>query len=138
MEAPFELLRDESAAGGVAVTVPPKAGAKPGALLVPFTLPTAGAYSIWVRTFWSTDGDGACSDSINVVLDSGALTCMLQDGSYEVWHWLPLRRAQAIQLTAGEHTLLFTNREDGIKFDQIFITPWNEDESARRIPQGIE
>jgi len=33
---------------------------------------------------------------------------------------------------------LLTNREDGIKFDQIFITPWREDEFDRRVPQGIE
>jgi hypothetical protein len=74
---------------------------------------------------------------MNVSLD-GTAPRMLQDATYEVWHWVPLRAREGILLAAGEHTLLFTNREDGIKFDQVFITPWDDDEAMRYVPQGIE
>lgn len=137
IEAPFVLTDDPTGAAGVVVAVPPKAGTRPGALLVPFTIPAKGKYSIWLRAYWGTDHEGACSDSVVVSLD-GASPRMVQDATYEVWHWLPLRAREGIELDAGPHSLLFTNREDGIKFDQLFITPWDDDESARYVPQGIE
>jgi hypothetical protein len=137
IEAPFTRIEDPTAAGGVAIAVPPKAGARPGALALPFTIAARGKYSIWLRAYWGTDGEGACSDSVNVSLDGGAPR-MAQDATYETWHWLPLRAREGIELDAGPHTLLFTNREDGIKLDQVFITPWDDDESARCVPQGIE
>lgn len=137
IEPPFVRTDDPTGAAGVVVAVPPKAGARPGALLVPFTIPAKGKYSIWLRVYWATDHEGACSDSVNVSLD-GASPRMVQDATYETWHWLPLRAREAIDLDVGPHTLLFTNREDGIKFDQVFITPWDDDESARYVPQGIE
>lgn len=137
IEPPFVLVEDATAADGQALAAPPKAGDAPGAAHVAFQIPRDGVYSIWVRVFWGTDGETACSNSLSVQLDGDA-PVDLQDGTYESWHWLPLRRSAGIPLTAGAHALLFRNREDGIKFDQIFITPWHEDELARRVPQGIE
>ena len=137
IEKPFIRQEDATAAEGMAVAVPPKAGAAPGAVLLPFTLGQDGTHSIWVRVYWGTDGEGACSDSLSVSLD-GKAPRTLQDATHEAWHWIPLSGDQGIELAAGDHSLLFTNREDGIKFDQVFITPWSDDESARRVPQGIE
>ena len=137
IEKPFVLLDDPTGAAGKVVAVPPKAGTAPGAFMLPFTIESPGKYMLWLHVYWGTDGDGSCSDSVQISLDS-APGRTVQDGTYEAWHWLPLKRESAFDLAAGSHHLLFSNREDGIKFDQVLIAPWDDDESARYVPQGIE
>ena len=138
---PFVLLADPTAAGGQSVTVPPGAGTALGAVRLDFTVPTAGDYQLWLRCFWGTDHDDACSNSVAVILDGGR-PVTIEDGTYRVWHWLPVAfaadRRAPLALTAGPHALLLQNREDGVKFDQVFLAPWTADEFARRVPQGLE
>jgi len=135
--APFVLCEDAGAAGGKAIEVPPKAGKEPGAVEIPFTIKQEGMYSIWLRAYWGTDGEGACSNSVGLTVD-GLDTATIEDATYETWHWVAYRRGKGLRLSAGLHLLLFRNREDGIRFDQVFITPWYEDEMDRRTPQGVE
>ncbi len=135
--APFVLCEDAAAAGGKAIEVPPKAGEEPGAVEIPFTIKQEGMYSIWLRAYWGADGEGACSNSVGLTIDR-VDTATIEDATYETWHWVAYQRGEGVTLSAGEHLLLFTNREDGIRFDQVFITPWYEDEMDRRTPQGVE
>ena len=137
MKPPFSRCEDSDAAEGVAVEVPPKAGEEPGALEIPFSIQREGVYSIWLRAYWGTDGERACSNSVRLAIDN-LPPARIEDATYEVWHWVAYKRGKSISLSRGSHRLRFMNREDGIRFDQIFITPWYEDEMERRIPQGIE
>ncbi len=137
MEPPFSRCEDPDAAGGAAIEVPPKAGKAPGAVEIPFTIKQEGMYSIWIRAYWSTDGKRACSNSVTLAIDD-LPPLKIEDATYGVWHWVAYRRRKGTALSHGSHLLRFTNREDGIRLDQVFITPWNDDEMERRIPQGIE
>lgn len=142
VDPPFAREEDPSAAEGAAIAVPPKAGKAPGGVELRFHLPAAGVYSIWMRAFWGTDGEDACSNSLLFQLDDGR-PVVVQDATYRVWHWVPVRfqggeHPGAVELAAGPHRVLLQNREDGIKLDQVFVAPWFKDEFQRRIPQGIE
>jgi hypothetical protein len=138
---PFSRVNDATAAGGVAVQVAPRAGTEPGGLELPFDIEKAGPCLIWIRAFWGTDGEDACSNSVYLQVD-GKVQIQVQDGTYRSWHWVVARftgnPAGWIDLGTGAHRLRLENREDGIKIDQIYIIPWEANEMDRYVPQGIE
>lgn len=89
-------------------------------------------YYIWVRVWW-TDG---CGNSLNYSIDGSKPSKFGEDGTYKVWHWQPIKPrgayADKIRLKAGEHTLVLSHSEDGVRIDQIFITT-----DSKVVPQGI-
>jgi hypothetical protein len=72
-------------------------------------------YTVWLRTFWE---DG-CGNSIGIV--AGERRMIVTDERFGRWHWLSASR----RLTPKNGTLEFAlhNLEDGIKIDQIVVTP---------------
>lgn len=141
IQPPFVISADPSAAAGVVVEVPPKAGTASGALFLPYAVKTTGPYTIWIRAFWGTDGEDACSNSIYVQPD-GAPRVLVEDATYRAWHWVraryPAAREGWVQIAAGAHRLRLESREDGIKIDQIYIVPWYPNEMECYVPQDIE
>lgn len=142
IEAPFVKEEDSTAAQGFAIAVPPKSPKVPGAVELSFIMPKNGVYTVWVRAFWSTDKEEACSNSVQLQLGK-AKPLMVTDATYGAWHWVQARfqnreHPYAVELEAGTNQVVLANREKGYKIDQLFITPWNKDESQRRVPQGIE
>jgi len=141
IEPPFVVTNDLTAAAGRALTVPPRAGNKQGRAALAFQLDRGGSYDVWIRAYWGTDGEDACSNSIQLELD-GHRPVLVTDSTYRQWHWVKARPGGALKtgfkLAPGAHTLRLTNREDGIKLDQALLTPWHADEFMRYIPDGIE
>ena len=141
MQPPFIRCADSSAAAGVGVEVPPGAGHAEGSLCLSFAVEKTGPCTVWIRAFWGTDGEDACSNSIYVQLD-GRPRILVQDATYRAWHWVrarfPVSREGCAQLAAGAHRLLLESREDGIKIDQIYIVPWHPNEMECYVPQDIE
>ena len=137
VKPPFVHIKDPTAARGAAVAVPPKAGKWPGALALPFDLPRAGVYNLWLRAYWGTDKQDACSNSVTFQLNE-RFPVTAQDGTYRIWHWvqirMPGRHQGAVKLAAGRHIFILRNREDGIKIDQVLLAPWHEDELKRYSP----
>jgi len=123
--------------GGRCVSVPKDANAaqknKPkGTLALTFSVPKDGVYYIHPRTWWK---DG-CGNSLGMSVD-GAPPMLVSDGTYETWHWIKLNpddfksdAPRPFKLTKGEHTLTFSNREDDVKLDQVYVTSDPDDRPA--------
>lgn len=114
-----------------------KAGKPPlpfkGKLVLTFKVPEDGAYYVWPRVMWG-DG-GGCENSVGFRVDDGK-PLVLTSGTYTKWLWFKIRPLdpkselpRAFKLDAGEHTLTFTNTEDNIKIDQVYITS-----DAKEVP----
>jgi len=117
-----------------------KKGIEPkGKLTLKFSVPKEGKYCIYSRTYWT----GGCSNSFTMVLDNHK-PLELTDGTYYVWHWVTLRSedpgellsSRAFTLTQGEHTLVFANREDDTRLDQVYITDNPADKPAEIMNRG--
>jgi hypothetical protein len=141
MQPPFIRRTDPLAAGGVCLEVPPGAGHAEGTISLPFAVETTGPYTVWIRAFWGSDGEDACSNSLHLQID-GLPRILVQDATYRVWHWVrarfPASREGWVQIAAGAHRLQLGSREDGIKVDQIYCVPWHPNEMACYVPQDIE
>jgi len=138
---PFICRDDPASAGGLCVEVPPGAGYAEGSFSLSCDVDQAGPYTLWLRAFWGSDGEDACSNSIYVQLDSQP-RILVQDATYRAWHWVRARfpgaREGWVQIAAGTHRLQFASREDGIKIDQIYLVPWHPNEMECYVPQEIE
>jgi hypothetical protein len=84
------------------------------AIYIPFSVDTAGSFSVFARLNCPSYDD----DSYWVKMDDGEFS--MCNGLYTSgWQWLTLDK---YELTAGEHTLTITYREDGAKLDKINIS----------------
>jgi hypothetical protein len=124
----------KGASGGAFLEIPEGAGKPPevagGKAVFTFDVPKDGSYYLWARVWWN---DG-CGNSIAMSIDGAKPFTFGQDATYKCWHWVksPPRLSQ-LKLKAGTHTLTLTNREDGLRIDQILL------ESNRRfVPIDIE
>ena len=135
LTAPVTLYKSNDCSGAAAIEVPeganPKAeeGKPPpkltGECTLTFKVPQDGTYSLWARAWW-LDG---CGNSFAVSVDGGD-RATISSGNYKRWHWV---RGPKLRLTAGTHTLVLHNTEDGARLDQIFLTS-----DPARIPVGKE
>lgn len=121
---------------GAYLHIPEKAGNPPalekGFARYEVEIPDAGGYYVWARVLW----EGECSNSFTVQIDSNPPFIFGEDMTFNAWHWVkyPVSRvAKPIQLSAGKHTVIFRNREDGVSIDQILLTT-----EKRKVPVGIE
>jgi len=73
---------------------------------------TSGTYKIWLRSYGAND----TSDSFYVQTDGGSKEAKAFIAGD--WRWVKVSR----YLSAGEHTLTISLREDGAKLDKILIT----------------
>ncbi len=119
LEKPMQLIHREGTASGTCIWIPEGAGKPPtvlGKAVFEFTVKEADDYSVWVRTNWE---DG-CSNSIHAAVNDQAPYIVGEDGTYGYWKW---RKGPTVRLSIGTHKLELRNREDGVKIDQILITP---------------
>lgn len=128
----------QNASGGKCILVPEevkKDKSKPptGSVKLVFKVPADGTYYIHPRVFWQH----GCGNSINMIMND-AEPVAIRDANYQVWHWITLvtgpklDKVKGFALKAGENTLIFANREPGVRLDQVFIT----DDPEKR-PAGI-
>jgi hypothetical protein len=123
----------EGASGDAYLTVPQGAGKPPevqGDCTLKFKVDKSARYYLWARVWW-LDG---CGNSVGVSIDGAKEFTLGQDATYKKWHWVPVKaRLSQLQLSAGEHSLKISNREDGVAIDQILLT-----RNKRYVPVGIE
>ncbi len=124
------------ASGGSYLEIPEKAGNPPkldkGFARFEFDLAADGEYILWGRVWW----EGECSNSFLVQIDDGAPFLFGENATYRTWHWVKYpvaRMTPPIKLKQGRHVLLFKNREDGVRLDQIVLSP-----NKRFVPVDIE
>lgn len=137
VEAPVAVVSNGIAgASGTYLEIPEGAGNPPklDAGKVSFTVdvPVDAPYTLWCRVWW----EGECSNSFTVGFDDQPAFLFGEDATYKAWHWVkyPVSRTVApIKLAKGKHTLVFRNREDGVRLDQVLISA-----DRRFVPVGIE
>jgi hypothetical protein len=125
----WEIVTDALASNNNYVTV--KAGTQSlaaaagseGALTVPFTLDSAGSFSVYARLNCPTADD----DSYWVKMDNGDFV-MCNGLGTSGWQWLKLN---SYDLTAGKHILTITYREDGAKLDKLCVS------NQTTVPDGM-
>lgn len=130
----------QEASGGRCVAVPKDANKASeaekkdpkGKVVLTFRVPKDGTYYVHPRVWW-TDG---CSNSLAMTVDASA-AMLLTDGVYESWHWFEFKSddfstdaPRAFKLKKGTHTLTFSNREDNVKLDQVYVTSDPDDRPA--------
>jgi hypothetical protein len=146
----WQLTADASAAGGLALRNPDRGTAKGSALAQPssyfdatFTAHAGVDYHVWIRM--RADGDSYMNDSVTLQFSSAldragshyarigstnGATVSLQDTNgapMSAWGWNDAgwaSMAPAIRFeTSGTQTLRIQQREDGVRIDQIIISP---------------
>ncbi|MDH4232603.1 MAG: putative Ig domain-containing protein, partial [Nitrospirota bacterium] len=136
--SPMVSALDTGASSGTYIWTPQKGGilldplGTGGYARYTFTVPEAANYVIWGRVLAATTGD----DSFYVSMDGGtyALWDTIVSG---VWAWDQVNNRGVADpvvypLTAGQHTLIVKQREDGTKIDRILVT-----NNMQYVPQGI-
>ena len=119
--ANWEILDDAQASNGKYVTVKPgvqSLNAAPAGsesyILIPFSVDTAGSYSVFARLNCPTFDD----DSYWVKMDDGEF--QLNNGLVTSgWEW---KKFNDYTLAEGEHTLTIAYREDGADLDKIAVS----------------
>jgi hypothetical protein len=124
------------ASGSRYLEIPEKAGNPPklkkGLARYTFELPDDGDYTLWARVWW----EGECSNSFTVQIDEGAPFLFGENATYRTWHWVKYpvaRMTPPFRLKQGPHVMIFKNREDGVRLDQIVLSP-----NKRFVPVDIE
>lgn len=83
-------------------------------------VPRPGAYYPWVRVWW----DDSCGNSIILMLQrEGAerREYVVQGGTLEWWHWLPVTGEAGLELEEGRYRLIVKNREDGARLSRVLF-----------------
>lgn len=88
-------------------------------------VPTAGTYQLWARTWWYD----SCGNSFFIVVDNRPAV-FIEGPTYQTWHWV---KGPRLQLSAGQHTIRFQNREDGARMDQFMLI-----NNTQYVPTRIE
>jgi hypothetical protein len=119
--ADWTVVADAAASNGGYATIRPGLNSTDSAptgpdstLSLPFTADADGRYYL----FGLVNGPTADDDSIYVRFDDGEYAVANGLGTVG-WQWAPIAEAE---LTAGEHTLTITYREDGLLIDKLNIT----------------
>ena len=137
LEAPMALVTNGiEGASGTYLEIPEGAGNPPkvtaGKAVFSFEVPEDGQFTLWCRVWW----EGECSNSFTVGFDEQPAFLFGENATYKTWHWVKYpvsRTAPPIQLAKGQRRLVFHNREDGVRLDQIVLTT-----NRRFVPVGIE
>ena len=136
LDGPFEFCRDNAASGGLAIRVREGMGTDfddrqtrelrarypavgfsttPGGAEYELLMPERGHYVTWARVYWLWE----CSNSVWVGPAESSAP-ILTDRLYRRWHWV--RASRPLFLEGGRQTFRISNREDGIRVDQVCLT----------------
>jgi len=137
IEAPVVLVTNGiEGASGAYLEIPEGAGNPPkvtdGKAVFSFEVPDEGVFTLWCRVWW----DGECGNSFTARMDDLPAFLFGEDATYKAWHWVkyPLARTAApLRLAKGRHSLVFLNREDGVRLDQVLLSA-----DRRFVPVDIE
>lgn len=125
--APFVVQKSESSPTGMELFLArtsPQLSRRASAMFN-VTVAEPGKYQAWLHARWK---DG-CGNSVDVQVDALAARTFGQDAIYGVWHWV---RAGEYDLSAGDHALFLTERENNIAIDQALLT-----RDAAFMPLGV-
>lgn len=89
-------------------------------------VPEAKTVDVWLRCYWT----GTCANSVTLEVPGFEPFIIGEDGTYNEWHWV---KGPQLPLDAGSHTITFVQREDDVRFDQVFLSS-----NSRVKPVGIE
>jgi hypothetical protein len=84
------------------------------------SVPETRTYFPWARVWWE---DG-CGNSMFVVLEregQKAQEFVVEDGTFQFWHWLPVAGETGLPLEKGTYRLVVKNREDGARLSRILF-----------------
>jgi hypothetical protein len=84
------------------------------------SVPETHTYYPWGRVWWE---DG-CGNSIFVILEREGRKVqefVLEDGTFQFWHWLPVAGEAGLQLEKGTYRLIVKNREDGARLSRVLF-----------------
>ena len=124
----------DGASGKAFLEIPKGAGKPPlvkgGEASYSFQAGDEGDYVLWCRVWWTDE----CGNSFTMRIDDTAPFSFGQDSTFKCWHWVktPLRLKQ-MHLAKGQHSLRVSNREDGVRLDQILLT-----KNPKYVPVDIE
>ncbi|MBN2806330.1 MAG: T9SS type A sorting domain-containing protein [Prolixibacteraceae bacterium] len=119
----WDIVADETVSGGKYVTVKAgiqslsEAAGSEGAIVIPFSVNTDSTYHVYGLMNCPTADD----DSYWVQVDNSGYT-MANGLATSGWQWMQLN---SYVLTAGEHTLTITYREEGAKLDKIALSNYS-------------
>jgi Bacterial Ig domain len=135
--SPMAPAADSAASGGLYITTPDlgdgiDATQPGGQATYSFTVPTTATYVIWGRVL-SVNGN---NDSFWVSMDAQPFTRWNTQIS-STWVWDQINNATVadpllFSLTAGAHTLVIKQREDGARLDRLLVTS-----DRTFVPQGL-
>ena len=121
------------ASGKAYLAIPQGVGKPPkvkGDARITFEVPKDDTYYLWCRVWWNDE----CGNSVSISIDDSRPFSFGQDTTYKSWHWVKSPpRIKQLELSAGRHTLVIANREDGVRIDQVLLVS-----SKRYVPVGIE
>lgn len=98
-------------------------------------VPAGGVYYPWARVWWQD----SCGNSIVVRWgrDGGMSdSFVVQDGTLESWHWLPVAGPEGIRLSKGAYRLAVVNREDGARLSRILFSGKSYETYKPETPEG--
>lgn len=98
-----------------------------GSVKYKINLTEDGTYYFWARCWWID----SCGNSFSVKFGDKPVFTFGNDGTYKNWHWVKAK--VKLKMKKGLYELVLSNREDGIKIDQVLIT-----NDRRLIPVDIE
>jgi len=114
---------------------PPENPAGKATLMV--DVPADGTYTLWCRVWWMNE----CGNSFTVQINDAPPFLFGEDATYKTWHWVryPVARtAKPIALKAGQNTLTFLNREDGVCLDQVVLSTNRRFVPVDQEPVGVK
>jgi hypothetical protein len=132
--APLTVGTDDEASNGEYVHVPNGEGnhygtaPDEGRAEYAFEVPTDGEYVIWGRCIAPTSDDNSFWVSVDDGREHEWWIARDGDGGRTEWGWFEVNDRVTssypvtFDLSAGEHTLTVTWREDGTKLDRLFVT----------------
>jgi hypothetical protein len=98
-------------------------------------VPAGATYYPWARVWW----EDSCGNSIVVAWqkDEGPVAeFVVQDGTLESWHWLPVAGVEGVSLEQGTYRLVVRNREDGARLSRLFFSGRSYENYKPETPEG--
>jgi chitodextrinase len=113
LTAPMAVVADTKAQGGKYVAQ--TSGTTVGRDTITVNVPAAGRYALALRVI----APNSSSDSFTYAVDTGAAT-VFNLGTRTSWTWVT---GPTLMLTAGQHRIVVSKRENGARLDAVRLTP---------------